>query len=713
MEKKRKSIIFVLMLMLILLRKNIFAIDEIENSVFSDEYIAWMQLTEEEKQNTIQPFPIEIEYSSNITTEIGQTMSFLESAIKQTLFPTKYDLRDYIDIEIKHQKSLNSCWTFSSNSAIETYLALRGEEWNFSERHIEYATASNFTDGNNPGSMDRRIGSGGNSYNSFAYYSRGQGPILEIEMPFEDNENEISIQSLPTNSPSKHIEGMKFFTAIIKKKNGNSIKYYDKTDMELNNEELVEIRNEIKEHIMVNGGISSVIYYNEAYLNNVTYAYNNNTETTTNHVVTIIGWDDEYSANNFKNKPSTDGAYIALNSWGKNWGENGIFYISYEDLLIERYLSGITAVSEIDYTHIYQHDVSPMSAYLKKQYAANVFTAEQDEILTEVVIGLVSNQKCNIYINPNGDNLNIENLTQIANNVSLEAGYNTIKLDNPIELKEGNKFAVIVKIIDYKDKSVGIESNINYPSVKSSIGESYTSADGVNWNDIYDANSEKNFIIKALTKNKEEENIEIKIKQLPNKLKYLKGEELDITGLILVEVVNGNYEKEINLDDENLIINSYNPNWIGEQEISIEYKGQVAKFFVYVYDKEIESEKYYINQPYIYKIEPNTTKEEFDRNITEKIDDYKIMENNKEITSNEIIKTGQKLIINNKEYTLVVTGDLNGDGKVKASDLSTMKKHLIGKSELKGAFLKAADMNDDGQIKASDMSNLKKKLIGH
>ena len=50
------------------------------------------------------------------------------------------------------------------------------------------------------------------------------------------------------------------------------------------------------------------------------------------HGVVIIGWDDNYSRNNFVyEKPQNDGAWLILNSWGSNWGNNGTAWISYED----------------------------------------------------------------------------------------------------------------------------------------------------------------------------------------------------------------------------------------------------------------------------------------------------------------------------------------------------------------------------------------------
>ena len=67
-----------------------------------------------------------------------------------------------------------------------------------------------------------------------------------------------------------------------------------------------------------------------------------------NHSVTIIGWDDTYSKNNFpeSNRPNTDGAYLVQNSWGSEWGKDGTFYVSYDDIYIEMAISGIDGITE-------------------------------------------------------------------------------------------------------------------------------------------------------------------------------------------------------------------------------------------------------------------------------------------------------------------------------------------------------------------------------
>lgn len=57
-----------------------------------------------------------------------------------------------------------------------------------------------------------------------------------------------------------------------------------------------------------------------------------------------------------------------------------------------------------------------------------------------------------------------------------------------------------------------------------------------------------------------------------------------------------------------------------------------------------------------------------------------------------------------------VPGDLNGDGKVTALDLSRMKSYITGRDV--SIDIATADLNGDGKIKASDLSRLKKIIIG-
>lgn len=65
------------------------------------------------------------------------------------------------------------------------------------------------------------------------------------------------------------------------------------------------------------------------------------------------------------------------------------------------------------------------------------------------------------------------------------------------------------------------------------------------------------------------------------------------------------------------------------------------------------------------------------------------------------LKTGGKIKVNGKEYTAVVKGDTNGDGKTNSQDALEILKHSAGLKNLMGYYLKAADINNDEKINSS------------
>ena len=259
---------------------------------------------------------------------------------------TSFDLRKNIEIEIKDQKGTQECWAFSSNTAIETNLALReNKKYNFSERHMVYSTSRTFTDGTNTIGHSKEANDGGNASIAMAYCTSGRGPVLEEEMPFSESEAKISLSEIANKTVQKKITDYKVFPSILKTKDENgSITYTDESKtVTYTEEEITAIRNQIKAHIMEYGSITAMTLsgnaYNDYYNYELDYPafYCDKTNFVPNHQISIIGWDDNYLIENFNeaNRPSNPGAYLILNSYGTENYKYGCYYISYEDCFIE------------------------------------------------------------------------------------------------------------------------------------------------------------------------------------------------------------------------------------------------------------------------------------------------------------------------------------------------------------------------------------------
>lgn len=424
---------------------------------------------------------------------------------------SNYDLRVYQYITAdKSYGNTNENWALVANRLLEFNPTGMGGE--YSMRHMDYSTAINSTSEGTPNPHYRNLGSGGNIPVGLGYLTSGRGPVMETEMPFQNNLNKISLNDLQKSRASIKVEDYTKFKNVYKYQNNGITYAWDKNTTYYTPSEIIQNREAIKEHIVKYGAVSANIYRDDNYMRYRRYGdenyvrdydsysyrywyyyrevspinpgpiyYCNNPSVTPNHEVVLIGWDDNYT-NEYTGSPQK-GAYIALDAdvfyrkwnneqrkryYDSDWRDVGkdisisthFYYISYDDFYVESNVYGIGQLGYVDYDHIYQYDNLGLSTSITGQYygsevyGANVFTRNEKyaQRLNEVTVANTEDMQYEVYVNPKDVDLTQDKLIKVATTGTLKAGYHTIKINDDIMLT-GNRFAVVVKYISPTDIS--------------------------------------------------------------------------------------------------------------------------------------------------------------------------------------------------------------------------------------------------------------------
>ncbi len=238
---------------------------------------------------------------------------------------------------------------------------------------------------------------------------------------------------------------------------------------------------DIKELVTKYGSVATSFYWGTTYYKASTAAYYCPASNSTNHAVVIVGWDDNYSASNFRTTPAGNGAWIVRNSWDTNWGNEGYFYISYYDTTINT--NSVAAFlgeekSPEDNIYYYGGTVNPYS-YLTCSGIAQVCRAQGmksgQERLSSVGFFSFSadiDYTVSVYLNPDTDGngvvtnprSGIELLTEPVTGKTSYAGYISIDIDEDIILNEGDVFSVVVLFAE--GERIGIDYSVNNDNVK-------------------------------------------------------------------------------------------------------------------------------------------------------------------------------------------------------------------------------------------------------
>ena len=378
--------------------------------------------------------------------------------------------------QIGNQGSLGTCWAFASLKALESSL-LPGKPLELS---VDHMTMHN--------SFSMSQDAGGEYTMSMAYLLAWQGPVLESEDPYGDGYSPDGLK------PCLHVQDIQILPA----------KDYEA----------------IKQAVYRYGGVQSSLYTSmrnyqseSVYYNRTTNSYCYIGDEKPNHDSVIIGWDDNYSKDNFNMGLEGDGAFICTNSWGEDFGDQGYFYVSYYDTNIGVHNIVYTGVEPVaNYDHNYQSDlcgwVGQIGYGRDSAWFANAYTAGKGENLEAAgFYATDQNTDYEIYVARHlGEKADqtFGQRVKMAEGRLRYAGFYTIPLDQKIVLDDGEKFAIIVKITTpgtVHPVAIEYDAGDGMAEIDLSDGEGYLSFDGDKWEHVEET-QKCNVCLKAYTSNR-------------------------------------------------------------------------------------------------------------------------------------------------------------------------------------------------------------------
>lgn len=458
------------------------------------DYILGRPMTDEERQAQLAPlqnldaFAPEPEVDSNI------------GIASYALYPGTYNANEERFVtEVKNQRNTSLCWAFSLASNLETSLLTREQKYyDLSEEQLAYFWANRVNDslGNTPNDKITRTqsdyhGTGNGRVASF-FLSTWSGMTTEEKVPFQSSA--VTWPDSLAYDTSAYMEDAIFSQYTVER---------------------------TKQLLMEYNSVSAMIYMLDNYYYPDTASYSCPQSGLVNHAVTIVGWDDTYSKENFPSASgvNNDGAWIVKNSYGKNWGKNGYFYLSYEDKSITNLVSN-TAVTTPAYPNNYFYDGAaagtvtfPGKTINNGYYVSNIFKATagngKDEELGEIVTAVPQDNtdfQIQVYTDLKNTSDPTSGTPAYAEPVDYTqplAGIHTIHLNTPVKIPQGTFYSVVIRIPDGSNKFYVEKTTTSTSWFTATAGidpdQSFFSTSGKKW---YDAGNQYNccFSVKAHTK---------------------------------------------------------------------------------------------------------------------------------------------------------------------------------------------------------------------
>ena len=378
---------------------------------------------------------------------------------------------------VRDQGTSGLCWAFSAAALMETSLLQRYTDENknaldLSEEQLAYFYFNRQDDPlHNTGDMQMvyqdsdeatayRHASGSPIY-LLQELSTGQGIAKEADVPFYLTRRVDSKENVYYKESSAVPSKNKAYISYA------GLESYETFDYSVD---------KVKKEIMENGAVAVSMYYENASRNLTTNGYYDSANMRSNHVVTLVGWDDAFAVSKFNSggRPKKSGAWIAKNSWGDDWGDGGYFYISYENATMLGCVS-VSAVktAERKYSNLYFYDglamvgnsccLDPVSAVSGENMTAgaNVYEvkagAGRGEAIGEISLCTwTGNARYKVTVFT--DLLDTDDPTSgrraVSQTVQMNgAGLNTFRLPKEVVVSSGSWYSIVVENIGNRTES--------------------------------------------------------------------------------------------------------------------------------------------------------------------------------------------------------------------------------------------------------------------
>lgn len=330
-------------------------------------------------------------------------------ALTARYFPPLYDLRQTPWLTSVKTQSPGGCWAYSVMGAVESRLLMLGmDEYDLSDNNLKFCHKY----------LPERS-TNGNHWMATSYFARRSGPFSESQDPYPGG------TTGPENCPND-------ITPLF---------YIPQARYTPPQNELFT-----KQTLLDNGPLWTLLYYKSDYFNSTSFTYFYGGNHSVNHAGVIVGWNDTLAT------AGGTGAWIVKNTYGPNWGDNGYYYVAYQDAQILKYNGYWPEMMPYEPdAHLYQYD--EIGGYwgvgFGNEIGFGLVKYEGVEGLTEIlsigtfVLYAGSGVEISIYDTFDGQ---LSGLLFSMNEILCDLpGYYTFEMDSSLFIPQGQTFYILVK----------------------------------------------------------------------------------------------------------------------------------------------------------------------------------------------------------------------------------------------------------------------------